>query len=169
MIKQFELGKIDYMHMGRRNNAVDLEVELREDKYGRPVFSARGRIWNTRHTDVVCAGQCLDEIVKRTIDLYANRTLDTFLYIYSLWKKYHLNDMHAGTPEQEEAVNKWKEAGNKYDYTEACKYLESIGLYEVPYKSLEFTGIYAYGSAWLYREIDSLDLRRIHKLMKAGE
>ena len=82
-----------------------------------------------------------------------------------MWQKYHLNDMHSGTPEQEEAIRQWKEAGNKYDYTEACKYLESIGLYEVEYHGIEFNGMYKYGHGWLYQPIEEDDLRRIFTVM----
>lgn len=45
------------------------------------------------------------------------------------WNEYHLNDLNAGTPKQTAAIKQWKLI-NKYDYTAACEYLKSIGLYE---------------------------------------
>ena len=158
MRKKFDFGKIDYSGKGRKAYAVDLEVELREDAFGRPTFSVCGDIWNTKHTDIVCGGQCLDEIAK-----YVHTP--QFKFLYSMWKKYHLNDMKAGTPEQEEAIKQWEEAGNKYDYKEACKYLESIGLYEVEYHAPEFNGMYKYGHAWLYKNIEPEDLDKILEVM----
>ena len=154
MRKTFKYGKIDYSGKGRKAYAVDIEVELREDRFERPVFTVCGNIWNTKHTDIVCGGQCLDEIAR-----YVHNP--EFKFWYTMWKKYHLNDMNAGTPEQEEAIRQWKEAGNKYDYTEACKYLESIGLYEVEYHGIEFNGMYKYGHGWLYQPIEQKDLEKI--------
>ena len=40
MRKKFDLGKITYSRPDRKANKVTLEVEIREDHYERPVFSA---------------------------------------------------------------------------------------------------------------------------------
>lgn len=165
MRKRFNLGKIDYSGRGRKAYPVELEVELREDNFERPVFSVCGTVWNTKHTDCVCGGQCLDTIAEYRRDLLEAGTVGTFNFLYNMWKKYHLNDMHSGTPEQEAAIEKWKAEGNKYDYTEVCKYLESIGLYEVEYHGLEYNGMYKYGHGWLYQSIEPDDLNRIFKVM----
>ena len=170
MRKKFDVfGKIDFYGTGAKINAVTLEVELREDKHGRPVFSVCGDVWNSKHTDIVCGGQCLDEIAKYKLP----HNQDLFDFLYEMWKKYHLNDMHAGTVEQEEAIEKWKAQGNKYDYTKVCEYLKEIGLYEVEYHGLDYNKHdedgnyipYRYGSAWLYREIDADDLERIKSIL----
>jgi len=152
MRKKFDFGKIDYTGTGRKAYAVEIEVELKEDHFERPVFSVCGSIWNTKHTDIVCGGQCLDEIAN-----YVHTP--EFVFWYDMWKKYHLNDMHPGTPEQEKALDEWM--GDKRDFKYACKYLESIGLYEVEYHGLEYNGMYRYGSAWLYQPIEQDDLDRI--------
>lgn len=57
------------------------------------------------------------------------------------WDLLHLNDMHAGTPEQALAL---KNCTSK-DYTERCEYLKSIGLYEVEWEGKP----YRYGTGWL--------------------
>ena len=168
MKKKFDFGKIAYGSCDRRFNRVTVEVELSRDRFDRPVFSAMGFIWNARGTDCLVGGQCLDEIAKyRCKHGKVMQNIGTFNFLYMMWQKYHLNDMHSGTPEQEEAIKKWKEAGNKYDYAEACKYLESIGLYEVEYHGLEFNGMYKYGHGWLYQPIDPDDLNRIIKVMES--
>lgn len=162
MRKTFDLGKIAYDNPNRKTNAVTIEVELRVDNFERPIFTASGNIWNCEHTDIVCGGQCLDEIAKYPIE---HRGM--FGVIYMMWQKYHLNDMHAGTPEQEKAIAVQEALyGRKLNYKERCDYLESIGLYEVEYHGLEYNGMYKYGHAWLYQPIDEGDLKEILRLLK---
>jgi hypothetical protein len=104
----------------------------------------------------VCGGQCLDTIAEY---IKGNETFDK---IYHFWKLYHLNDMHAGTIEQEAAIKLWEEQGNKYDYTKVCEYLKSINIYEVNYEGKP----YKYGHSWLYRAIPENDLQEIRALMQ---
>ena len=88
------------------------------------------------------------------------------LLINDLWKKYHLNDMNAGTPEQSQALETWhKENGTRFDYTKDCEYLKGINLYEV---TLNDGSLYRYGHGWLYREIPENDLNTI-KLLLSNE
>lgn len=177
MKRKLSFGKIDLYGTGKRYLA-EVEIELKE-RGGEPTFTiengvkvptgkttptyteftACGTVWNTRHTDCVCGGQCLDEISKFV------KTAD-FKKIYTWWKKYHLNGMNAGTPEQEQAIKEWKDAGNKYDYDAVCEMLKEKGLYEVPFtgKSTgkEWHGeIYRYGSAWIVSDIPEADLCEI--------
>ena len=76
-----------------------------------------------------------------------------------MWQRNHLNDMHAGTERQEEAIKEWEKQGNRYDYTAACEYLKSVGLYD--------DNGYEYGHGWLYRNISDEDLKRIKELIEA--
>ena len=46
------------------------------------------------------------------------------------WDKYHLNDMKAGSPRQELAINAWKLGGATYEYKAACEMLAQLGLLE---------------------------------------
>ena len=146
MRKKFTFGKIDYYGTGRRINAVEVEVALSD----KGVFTASGTIWNSKHTDCVCGGQCLDTIAE-----YIKNP--TFKKIHRLWKQYHLNDMHAGTVAQEEALVNANLMGRDYDYRKCCDYLESIGL-------LEDNG-YRYGTAWLKRDIPVEDITEIQNLL----
>lgn len=153
MKKTFNFGKIDFYGRGRKINLVTVTAELTEKENGKPQFSVMGDIWNNTHTDIVCGGQCLDEISK-----YIKHP--TFKRIYKHWKLYHLNDMRAGTPDQESAIKQWKESGNKYDYTAACEYLKSINLYEVEHEGKP----YNYGHKWIYASIPEDDLQDIKNL-----
>lgn len=72
--------------------------------------------------------------------------------LWILWKRWHLNDMRAGTQAQEEAIRTHgkqidtAEGRRAFDdYRARCTYLESIGL-------LVDNG-YKYGSAWLVEEV----------------
>lgn len=173
MRKRFDFGKVDYNCKGRKNHAVEVEMELRE-RGGEPTFryvdgvkeytgettpkynelSICAYVYNTKHTDCVMGGQCLDDINREFRDQLKN--VELWDEIYKLWKEYHLNGTHAGTPEQEAAIKEWEEHGNRYDYTKACEYLKSIGKYEVNYTGIGVGRIfnnepYRYGTAWLVR------------------
>lgn len=150
--KTFDIGKIDYYGRGRKINPVTVEVELTE-KDGKPCFSAMAMVYNQTKTDTVAGGQCLDSIAKRTKN-------KQFAEIYRLWKLYHLNDMHAGTIEQEKAIEDWESKGNSYDYTSVCDYLKSVGLYEVEHNG----ELYKYGHGWIYWDIPEDDLKAIKAL-----
>lgn len=76
--------------------------------------------------------------------------------ILTLWKE-HLNDMHAGTREQEQCIH---ENLPEFDYTKACDLLKEKGLYEVivngkPYK---------YGHGWLYYKLSDTAISLLRKL-----
>lgn len=159
---KIELGKIAYASKGVAANAVDIEIKLRTTAATRhwdtlkavkngPVFSAVGGIWEANRSDYVACGQIIDEINEYIKTPLVNR-------ICEIWKRYHLNDMECGTKTQSEAIEKWEAAGNKYDYTQACIYLKSIGLYE--------DRGYIYGSDWLYAPIPSGVLNEIEKIIK---
>lgn len=186
MRRTFDFGKIAFGDMRNRVNKVEVTVELKQHG-GEETFvidpktkektvvgktpeytelSICGDIWNSRHTDVVCAGQCLD-----TIAQYRNQLKDKerFDEIYDLWKHYHLNGLHAGTPEQEAAVKEWKNAGNKYDYNAVCDMLKACGLYEVNYTGISVGRMYnhepyKYGQAWLVQTLPDDVIQRINRL-----
>jgi hypothetical protein len=152
--KEFTFDKVAYTSSRRVNQPV-IEMELRGVDTDKPELSICGELWNATHTDIVMGGQCLDEM-KKFKELRFN-TL--FKKLYKWWKLYHLNDMHAGTVKQEQALDDAKKSGVKiYSYDDSCKYLESIGL-------LEDDG-YKYGSAWLYRQIPDDDYKEILELLE---
>jgi len=132
----------------RKENLITIELEVRtkdrainydtlEEVTNVPEISICGTAWNRLHTDCIMGGQCIDLLVKIVKTKRIRR-------IEEIWNKYHLNDMKAGTKLQTEAIEHWREQ-NKYDYTQACEYLKSIGLYE--------DRGYKYGHGWLYMPI----------------
>ena len=154
MEKKISFGK-RAVYSKRKINEVVVRLELKDNKDGKPVFTASCEVWNSKHTDIVMGGQCLDDVARLCPLKYNKR----YMEIVGLWQRNHLNDMHAGTEKQEEAIKNWKEQGNRYDYTAVCNYLKSIGLYE--------DNGYKYGHGCLYRDISDEDLKRIKELIEA--
>lgn len=136
-----QLGKVDATDNGIKDNAVDIQIKLEDGK-----FTASGSIWNRLKSDIIAGGQNLDEIA----GLFPDNV--TVAKIHTIWKKYHLNDMNAGTQLQEDWIAQQKESGNldqNPDYEIVCDALKAHGLYEVVHKGEP----YAYGSAWISQEI----------------
>ena len=101
------------------------------------VFSASAhapRIW----------GQCLDYIHDNAEKYIIPAEMqELYNRIYHIWKEYHLNDLNSGTKVQKDMLP--KELHRASNYTEACEYLKSIGLFE--------DRGYKYGTGWLCKEI----------------
>ena len=173
MKKTFNFGKIKYTNKSKRVNLVTVDVELRskgrkttftiDSKTKEKTITGKtpeyvelsicGNIWNARHSDIVCGGQCLDTIAK-----YRDQLSDPELFdaLFNLWNNYHLNGMHAGTPEQEAAIKEWEADGNRYEYASICEMLKRRGLYEVNYTGLSVGRRYE-------NEPYKYDLSRIHE------
>lgn len=179
--KTIKFGKIDYLGHGRKNCPVEVEIELRK-RGGEETFrfvngqreytgektpeyyelAICGDIWNHVHTDIYCGGQCLDTIAE-----YVHS--DLFKEIYELWKRYHLNGMRAGTPEQEEEKIKWLADGHRYDYTEICEHLKEVGLYEVMFTGKTSSRTYnnepyRYGSGWVVEDLPEEVIARVKEI-----
>lgn len=151
----FKFGKIAAWGT-RKIHAVEVEVCL-EEKNGRPVFTASGTVWNSKRTDCVMGGQCLDRLNNVT----ALRNNPLFAKIYRLWKLYHLNDTHAGTQEQEAALEELYKQNPNTGYDECCDYLKSIGKYEVMHNGKP----YKYGHGFIYYPIPEEDLKEMMELI----
>lgn len=187
----FNFGKVDANHHGRKINEVVVEVEYRaRENDGKMVFSSSGEVWNSKRTDIIMGGQCLDSLKKYIPN---NILLNTIVH---LWERNHLNDMHAGTREQEKCLkdfaseketirnelrnNAWNKAkiefkysenyfkewqnwnSSKWDsYTVDCELLKRHGMYEVEKDGEP----YKYGHGWIYYEIDDYDKNLIGLLL----
>ena len=172
MHRKLKLGKVDYLGNGKKANAVEVDVELRKYEGGNGVpdylvFSACGDIWNHIHTDIYCGGQCLDEIYK------FKKANKQFRKVYDWWNEYHLNDMNAGTREQEKAIDEWKARGNTYDYDKVCDYLKFIDMYEVPFygyaSGKKWNGeLYKYGHGWVLNMIPEDVLEEMKAFLKGA-
>lgn len=131
----------------RRNNAktgklVKVNIELTDDDGFRATCNMLGN-----------HGQCFNEAKELGMN---NSTFDE---VYRFWSLYHFNDMHAGTIEQENALFR-ANLQDTSSYDDACKYLKSIGLYEVDYCGRSFK----YGHGWIKYNIPEDDLEAIKAL-----
>lgn len=160
MERTISFGKIDYFGRGRKINEVTIEMRLSfdEDRYGRPVFSCSGNVWNGRKTDIVCGGQCLDEL----LPFFKYNKL--FKEIHGLWKRNHLNDMNVGTPEQLRCIEEHKDEIDESDgwFIKELNLLKKYGMDVVEYEGK----LYEYGKGWVYRVIPADDLKRIVGIIK---
>ena len=158
--KKIKLGKVAYGSKAK-NKPAEITVELKRkplatnwDTLDREkdvvVFSMDGGIWNASHNDMISGGQNLGTIAKLMLQ---NKDLQELI---GYWRKYHLNDMKAGTKRQTEAVKKWQAEGNKYEYPAAVEHLKSIELDE--------DKGYKYGHGWLYEPIPDDVVKRIIEL-----
>lgn len=155
MHRTISFGKIDWYDRGRKDCRVTGELRLTESDKG-PCFAASAEVWNPHGTDIVCGGQCLEELVPFIPD-------PAFREIVRLWRSYHLNDMHAGTHEQEAEVKRWLD-GRRYDYSAARDHLREVGLLTVEHNGKPYT----YGTGWLYEPIPADDLARIRDIIERG-
>lgn len=88
-------------------------------------------------------GQCRDFEINELAPGWTDETLQTFR---DVWNEWHLNDMKAGTPEQEAYLKAHEFPGypvSHYDW--ASELLEKAGLNP--------DNGYKYGSAWLRQEV----------------
>lgn len=158
MERIFEFGKIPYTS-SNSSNRVKVKIALTYSKNDpeKPVFSAQGFIYD--RCTIISSGQNLDTIAR----YIKNNSL--FDKIYRLWNLYHLNDLHAGTPEQESAlkqavINHELNSYGANNYKESCDYLKQKNLYEISYQGKP----YKYGHGWIYYPIPEHDLKSIKEL-----
>jgi hypothetical protein len=140
MRKKIIIGKVDYENKGVPQNSVEIEYSLKDGR-----FSASGNIWMASRRDILSGGQNLDEIAA----LFPDNEL--VQRIVAIWQKWHLNDMHAGSPKQE-AFLETLNLPNHNHYENAKAKLKDAGL--DPDESYLHNGQpYSYGSAWLSVEL----------------
>lgn len=156
IMRTFTFKNVDPLSvLPSKETTCEIEMELKTEK-DKNILSMSGSIG-----DVYC-GQCFDEMAETSL-----KENDLFRCLYKLWKLYHLNDMHAGTPEQEEALKQARKENiiPSGDYTKDCEFLKSKNLYEV---TLPDGTPYKYGHSWLYEPIPEDDLQIIKMLIKTG-
>jgi len=152
MEKTFNFDKVAYTSARCVNlPTVEMRLEYKNGDMKKPVLSICGELWNSKHTDIVMGGQCLDKFAQ----FDQVKSNPTFKKLYRLWKLYHMNDLNAGSRSQQDALV--AEFGTIPSYDKACEYLKSIDLYE------DENG-YIYGTSWLYNEIPDNDLKEIMAL-----
>lgn len=137
-----KVSKVIKFNGKNRRMVLGLEIKLNDE--GR--FSASGLMkfgWEI-------GGQCLDDMKAELTRLgYKCEKLNAIL---PYWKRWHLNDLRAGSPRQEKVVRERMAKGLPTDYDTMCSVLKELGLYED--KEFIYNGKpYEYGVAWLTEEL----------------
>ncbi len=114
-------------------------------------FTASGEYWNSVGDSSYSGGQNLDKIFR---DFPDNKFVKE---ICGVWKQYHLNDMIAGSPKQEELIRdvireefKRSTESNWYDFV--VQRLKDLGRYRDPDHIVDGKA-YRYGTKWMMIEI----------------
>lgn len=137
MKKKIVVGKVDYENKGTASNSVEIEYSLKDGR-----FSASGNIWMSSRKDILSGGQNLEEIA----DMFPDH--DLVQRIVKVWKKWHLNDMKAGSPKQEEFLANLNLPNNGNFHETAKAKLKDAGL-DPDESFLHYNKPYEYGSAWI--------------------
>lgn len=157
IIKKFvmKLGKMDEKNVGSYNHPVEITVELREHKdLKNGELSMQGMVWLPSRRDCALGGQCYDSIDETLLEPEFRAK---FVAIREVWRRWHLNDMRAGSPAQMEALRaKFPKGSGSYEAN--VEYLKEIGIYNDP----ALDG-YSYGSKWLREELPQEVLDTITK------
>lgn len=159
--KIIRVGKKRVTMYNRKNESTyrDIDVFCKIEYHGRlSISGVEGPKKNGN-----CEGSCgqiydtLKEDLTLNPQLEHIKILDRFIEI---WKEWHLNDMTAGSPAQEEWIKKNKkeieeDLKNNYNldhYTYVSERLQGVGLN--PDKNFMYKdNPYCYGHAWLFREV----------------
>jgi hypothetical protein len=81
----------------RIGRKIDFEFEI-TTRNGYPEFTMSGMYWNKPHTDIIEGGQCCEDLLKNVCTWVTSR--QKAMHMISIWKKWHLNGMHAGCKHQ---------------------------------------------------------------------
>lgn len=142
-----KLNKI--IHLGKSSWGKEIFCNIEFD--GRRL-SISGVIGPRRNGDADSCGQINMSLKPESINPNEDWDTESIREFLAVWDRWHLNDMRAGSPDQEKFLRDNPIKGVMDHYTRACKALESAGLQ--PDSNLIRNGQpYKYGSAWLLEEV----------------
>lgn len=135
--------------VGKGHGCKTLEVKIEVRKRTFTDYETRQEVigyeFSACGSGLGCGGQCLDHFKEKAEQYMIDESRrELFNRVFEIWNKYHLNTMIAGTKKQEECLKEY-ETNHKYNYTEACKYLEE--------RNLLVDNGYRYGTGWLGKQI----------------
>lgn len=140
---RYVLGMCDYRGTGKKNGEAAITWEL-EGVH----FSMSAEIWNPRKFDCDVCGQCVDTVAGYfPNDAKAQRML-------VIWRRWHLNDMRAGSPAQEAFLRDNPIIDRLHYFEAACGALVAAGLQPDP-NHIHAGKPYRYGTAWLMEDLPS--------------
>ena len=125
-------------------------------------YSEDGRLSITGVEGPLPSGNCLGACGQIDMDLKARYFIGhcaagwdvvKIAKLLDVWDRWHLNDMHAGTPEQEQLIRDFRkmEAGKNASYEAVKGYLSSVQRLMSVHPQ---TGQpYVYGTGWLFEAV----------------
>lgn len=145
-----------------------IEVELRKDPEGFRLAICAGLLIKECEKyglkAIETGGQCIDS----AIEYLAENGLccQTLEKIEPIWKKWHLNDCHAGTERQDACIDEYRKAhpGERLEYEKAREILQENGILEDDQYLVDGKP-YEYGTKWLFREIPQEVLKRLCRIL----
>lgn len=125
------------LHFTNGKESADIDVKIKDNRLSISGIVYTGKkLWKNERNFISC-GQCQETALELKIIPQK---------LFDVWERWHLNDMRAGTPQQEEIVREARKAG-RLSYQDAVKLLES--------HELLIDNGYRYGTAWLTEELPS--------------
>lgn len=157
--RTFLLGKT------AKGGDVELEIELQTTLPKGATLSIQASVWRPDRTDIERGGQ-YREVIADVATWAGDWIKATAPRMVEVWERWHLNDLTAGTPEQEAYLRANPIAATLNHYEVSCIVLKAAGLYEVP-DPRDPSKLYAYGTAWLTEPIPADVLAEIRGWLDA--
>lgn len=134
-----------YFTNGKKSASIVVTIRHGRLSISGDVFRGKRLLRNS--SNLSSSGQCIDEAA----DLLPSELI-------AIWRRWHLNDMRAGTPTQEALLREVEPELLKSGdyYSNACAYLEAHGL-------LIDNG-YKFGTAWLHEELPEAVIEYVKNL-----
>lgn len=144
----------EFINENGNTDIAKYSVCFNEDKQ---TFSANATYYNG-------GGQCLDRLMK----MYKEQNIavpSKIKLLTELWEKYHLNDLHAGTPEQEDYLHSIGITAFANNYEKCCEELKKVNLYECEWKGKKSY----FGGSWFHWDIPAEDIEKIKMIISQSE
>ena len=160
-----------YLPGRRRPTSILITLYLIHDGKNRPIFAVRASAREMRDAAVMALAWYTEKQHDETTGMMRPlRDNPLFAEIYRLYSLYNRNDLHAGTPAQEEAIRQAIRDGKLNDPTqvEIISHLKSLRLYVDETVRNAAGDAHRYGHGRIYTEIPKYDLYRIRHLIETG-
>lgn len=160
-----------YLPGRKRPTSILITLYLIHDGKNRPVFAVRADAREMKDATVMALARHVARRRDETTGTVRPLSDDPlFTELYRLYSLYNRNDLHAGTPTQEEAIRHAMQNGELNDPTrvDIVSYLKSLRLYVDETVRDAAGDAHRYGHGRIYAEIPEYDLYRIRHLIETG-
>ena len=155
MKKVLKIGRIK---VNNRYMPISIEVNL-QTKKEKLVLSITGQYWDNKKRDCYTGGQIYDTLLTdiNEIEFKDNWNKDKLLKLIKIWKRWHLNNLNAGSPKQEAYLRPLYEAYDGHEWYDYAKTeLKKAGLnpdMSYQHHNIKGTNGYLYGHSWIHEDL----------------